>query len=167
MYSGFETPRQSYAILANAPALNIDAENHARIIHRGDGAKLYNTVAGSAQIVTGGRKTIPSYGDGGLTPGGPNNYSNADSWYERRASRTVIGLTQDASKLILLVMERATVGDAAEFLIANYSVWNALNLDGGGSSSLVMEDPLTHASQLLNSAEGRAVGSNLAIFLTR
>ena len=28
-----------------------------------------------------------------------------------------------------------------------------------------MEDPVTHESRLLNAAEGRAVGSNLAIFL--
>ena len=116
VYSDFETPRQSYAILSDAPALNFDPENHARIVHRGDGAKLFNTIAGSAQIVTGGRKTIPRYSEGELTPG---NYSNADSWYERRASRTVIGLTKEASTLILLVMDRATVGEVADFLIAN------------------------------------------------
>jgi exopolysaccharide biosynthesis protein len=164
VYSDFETPRQSYAILTNAPALNIDAENHARIIHQGDGAKLFNTIAGSAQIVTGGRKTIPRYAEGELTP---VNYSNADSWYDRRASRTVLGLTEDASKLVLLIMERATVGEAADFLIANHDVWDALNLDGGGSSSLAMEDPIIHESRLLNSAEGRAVGSNLAILIPR
>lgn len=163
-YSDFETPRQSYAILADAPALNIDEQNRARIVHRGDGTTLYNALAGSAQIVTGGRKTIPTYGQG-LTPGGPNNYSNADSWYQRRASRTAIGITQDASKLVLLVIDRATVGEAADYLIANHAVWDALNLDGGGSSSLAMEDPVTRELHLLNSAEGRAVGSNLAVFV--
>lgn len=162
-YSDFETPRQSYAIVKDAPALDIDVNNHARIVHRGDGGMLYNTIAGSAQIVTGGRKTVPIYGEG-LTPGGPNNYSIADSWYERRASRSVIGLTRDVSKLVLLVMERATVSEAAEFLIAEYGVWDAVNLDGGGSSSLAMEDAVTHEARLLNSGEGRAVGSNLAVF---
>ncbi len=164
-YSDFETPRQSYAILADAPALNIDAANHASIVRRGEGANLYNTVAGSAQIITGGVKTIPRYGGGGLTPGGPNSYSNADSWYERRAARTVIGLTRDGSKMVLLVIDRATVGEAADFLLTEYAVWDAINLDGGGSSSLAMEDPATHEPRLLNAPpEARAVGSNLAVF---
>lgn len=165
VYSDFESPRQSYAILADAPALNIDAANHARIVHRGDGTAFYNTVAGSAQIVTNGVKTIPVYDEGGLIPGGPNNYSNTDSWYQRRAARTVAGLTRDASKLVLLVLDQATVEEAADLLLRDYAVWDALNLDGGGSSSLAIEDPGTHVPHLLNTPnEGRAVGSSLAVF---
>jgi hypothetical protein len=34
VYSAFETPSQSYAIVSDAPALNIDASNRARIVHR-------------------------------------------------------------------------------------------------------------------------------------
>jgi len=167
VYSDFETPRQSYAILKDAPALNIDAGNHASIVRRGDAIQLFNTVSGSAQIITAGKKTIPVYGAGGLIEGGPNNYSNSDSWYERVAARTAIGLTQDASKLVLLVIERATVGEVADFLLAKYAAWDALNLDGGGSSGLAMEDPVTHETRLLNGTEGRSVGSNLAVFLTQ
>ncbi|MEO5925858.1 MAG: phosphodiester glycosidase family protein [Bryobacteraceae bacterium] len=163
-YSDFETPRQSYAIVANAPVLNIDATNHAEIVHHGEDARLFNAIAGSAQIVTAGVKTIPVYGDTGLTPGGPNNYSNADSWYERRAARTIAGLTRDRTKLVLLVIDRATVAEAADFLIANYAVWDALNLDGGGSTTMAIEDRITHDFRVLNAAEGRAVGSNLAVF---
>lgn len=167
-YSDFETPRQSYAILANAPGLNIDAANGARIVHLGDRSQLFNAVAGSAQIVTAGSKSIPTYGPEGLAPGGPNNYSSADSWYERVNARTVIGLTRDARRLVLLVVDRATVGEAADFLIANYAVWDALNLDGGGSTSLAMEDPVTHEGRLLNTPsevpQGRAVGSSFAVF---
>ncbi len=168
VFSDFETPAQSYALLANAAGLNIDAANRARIVKQGDVGELFNAVSGSAQIVTAGVKTIPVYGDAGLTPGGPNNYSNADSWYERVNARTVIGLTRDARRLILLVVDRATVGEAAEFLIANYAVWDALNLDGGGSTSLAMEDPETHIARLLNAppegAQGRSVGSSLVVF---
>jgi len=168
-YSAFETPAQAYALVKNAPGLDIDAANRARIVRQGDVGELFNAVSGSAQIVTAGVKTIPVYGDAGLTPGGPNNYSNADSWYERVNARTVVGLTRDARRLILLVMDRATVGEAAEFLIANYAVWDALNLDGGGSTSMAMEDPVTHIARLLNTPpegpQGRSVGSSLAVFV--
>jgi exopolysaccharide biosynthesis protein len=164
VFSDFELPRQSYAILPNAPALNIDANNRAEIVHPGEGRQLFNTIAGSAQVVTAGVKTVPVYGENGLKPGGPNNYSNADSWYERPVPRTLAGLTRDRSKLVLLVVDRATVGEAADFLITNYAVWDALNLDGGGSSTMVMEDPVTHEPRTLNASEGRTVGSNLAVF---
>src|SRR5258708_995514 len=33
VYSAFESPIQSYAIVTNAPALNIDTSNHASIVH--------------------------------------------------------------------------------------------------------------------------------------
>src|SRR4249920_1512091 len=34
VYSGFETPIQSYAIVKDSPGLNIDSENRASIVHR-------------------------------------------------------------------------------------------------------------------------------------
>jgi len=50
--------------------------------------------------------------------------------------------------------------------------WNALNLDGGGSTSMAMEDPETHRPVLLNTSSdgsglGRSVGSSLAVFAQR
>jgi hypothetical protein len=43
-----------------------------------------------------------------------------------------------------------------------------LNLDGGGSTSLAMENPSTHAAELVNVSDdilqSRYVGSNLAVF---
>ena len=53
-------------------------------------------------------------------------------------------------------------------LIRDYGVYNALNLDGGGSTTLAMEDPATHTASVVNTSSdnpnGRAVGSNLAVF---
>jgi hypothetical protein len=47
-------------------------------------------------------------------------------------------------------------------------VWNALNVDGGGSTSLVLADPATGKAALVNTSSdnpnGRAVGSTLAVF---
>ena len=53
-----------------------------------------------------------------------------------------------------------------------FGVWNALNLDGGGSTSMAMEDPESHRPTLVNASSdnnplGRSVGSSLAIFARR
>jgi hypothetical protein len=37
----------------------------------------------------------------------------------------------------------------ADLLIREYRVYNALNLDGGCSTSLAMENPVTHAGELV------------------
>jgi exopolysaccharide biosynthesis protein len=54
--------------------------------------------------------------------------------------------------------------------MADYGVWNALNLDGGGSTSMALEDPVTHVRSMVNVSSdrdnpgGRSVGSSLAVF---
>lgn len=189
VYSAFETPAQSYAIVANAPGINIDALNRATLVHRdpafADGVHvlepvtLWNAFSGSAQIVTDGAPTIPVYVDerslaGLLTPGGPRSYSNAKSWYEVATARTAVGLSRDNRTLIFITADRAggslglTVREIAGLLIDDYEVYNALNLDGGGSTTLVFEDPAARRGRIVNvpsgNPKGRAAGSNLAIF---
>jgi exopolysaccharide biosynthesis protein len=189
IYSSFEAPVQSYAIVTNAPAVNIDSSNHAGIVHNdaafADGkhvlenVTLWNALAGSAQIVTNGVKTIPAYvdathPDGLLTPGGPANYSNSNSWYDLTNARTAIGLSQNNQTLFLFTVDNAggskgmTVGEVADLLIQDYGVYNALNLDGGGSTSMAIQDPATGLGQFVNlssdNPNGRAEGSNLAVF---
>ena len=189
VYSGFESPVQDYALVANAPAINIDADNHASVVHRdptsGDGRRvleavaLGTVVAGAAQIVTEGQVTVPAYRDaehpvGVLTPGGPGQYSNVKSWYDVATARTSIGLSKDARLLTIFTVDARggsagmTVREVAAMLVADYGVWDALNLDGGGSTSLAMQDPRTGEARLVNVSSdnpaGRAVGSNLAIF---
>ena len=189
VYSAFEAPVQSYALVTNAPGINIDPANQASVVHRNvafnDGTHviepvvLWNALSGSGQIVTNGLKTIPTYvdaahPDGVLTPGGPANYSNTNSWYNLINARTAIGLSQDNRTLVLFTVDRAggslgmSVGEVADVLIDDYGVYNALNLDGGGSTTLAMENPLTHTRSLVNvSADnpaGRMVASSLAVF---
>jgi exopolysaccharide biosynthesis protein len=189
VYSAFETPAQSYAIVANAPAINIDPANHAAVVHIdtrfADGKHIlesvtvWNAVAGSAQIVTNGIKTIPEYADAehpgaALTAGGPRHYSNSRSWYDVLQARSAIGLTEDTRTLVLFTVDKAggslgmTVGEVADLLVRDYSVYNALNLDGGGSTTMAMENPATHTGAVANvssdNPDGRSVGSNLAVF---
>lgn len=169
VYSAFEYPEQNFALLDNAPALNIDRRNRASIVHRDmrqpdgkhvrEGVSLWNAVAGSAQIVTNGRRSTPAL-----------------AWYDALAARTAIGLSRDGRTLTLFTVdarggsEGMKVTEVADVLLRDYGVWNALNLDGGGSTSFAMEDPRTHAAALLNTPAGtageRAVGSSLAVFAT-
>src|SRR5437667_318685 len=102
VYSAFEAPVQNYALVTDSPAINIDASNHASVVHAdtsfADGkhvlenVQLWNALAGSAQIVT----------------------------------------------------------------------------DGGGSTTMALEDPATHAGWIVNvssdSLNGRSGGSNLAVY---
>jgi hypothetical protein len=189
VYSAFETPFQSYAIVDSAPAMNIDRNNRACIVHADlnypdrkhvlEKATLWNAFCGSAQIVTNGIKTIPVYkdaahSDGLLTP--DSNYSNSHSWYDVLNPRTAIGLSKDNRTLTILVADGRKAGgslgltgsEMADILIKDYGVYNALNLDGGGSTTLSMKDPVTGVNSIINvssdGANGRANGSNLAIF---
>jgi len=191
VYSAFETPEQSFALVRDAAGLNIDRENHATIVHRdrqiADGlhvreaVTLWTTVSGSAQIVTEGVKTVPTYKnaqrpDALLDVGGPGTFSNEKSWYDVATARTAIGLSRDGRTLTLFTVDvrggsdGMRVGEVADLLMADYGVWNALNLDGGGSTSMAMEDPATHARSMVNVSSdrdnpgGRSVGSSLAVF---
>lgn len=191
VYSSFESPVQSYAIVTNSPAINIDPNNIAGIVHAdtnyadgkhiAESVTLWNAFAGSAQIITDGVVTIPEYKDathpnGLLTAN--STYSNTRSWYNVLNPRTVAGLSRDNKTLYIFTVDKAggslgmTGSEVANFLIGNYGVYNALNLDGGGSTTLVMQDPVTNTGKVLNVSSNdannnpRAEGSNLAIFAT-
>ena len=57
-----------------------------------------------------------------------------------------------------------TVSEMVNYLLL-YDIYNLLNLDGGGSTTLAMEDPVTHVDRIVNSVSTpRFVGSSLAIF---
>ena len=203
VYSPFELPTQNYALVRDSPAINIDPNNSASIVHRDpvfsdgtcyglcqgvDGLHVlenvivWNAFSGSAQIVTNGVKTIPCYVDAthpgcALVGPGPANYSNNNSWYELINARTAIGLSCDSTSLVLFTVDATNgssgmrVSEVADLLIRDYNVCNALNMDGGGSTSLAMVDPATGVGALVNSSSdnpnGRANASGLAVFAAR
>jgi hypothetical protein len=196
VYSGFEAPIQSYAIVTNSPGLNIDKSNNASIVHRdpdsGDGmqvledVELWNALAGSSQILTNGVKTIPEYTDAThsdelLTPGPvpplgplPLTYTRAGRhWYDLSNARTAIGVTEDGRTLVLFTVDGTNGGhglqggEVADLLKNDYGVWNALNLDGGGSTTMAVEDPVTHVRKLVNVPADnppRLEASNFAVY---
>lgn len=191
VFSAFERPQQSFALVAYAPALNIDRDNHATIVHFdpafADGTHvrepvtLWNVVAGSSQIVTEGRITVPVYRDdahpdGQLDPGGPNDYSNAKAWADATTARTAIGLSGDHRTLTLFTVdvrggsEGMRLSEVAEVLIRDFGVFDALNLDGGGSTTMAMEGA-DGQPEIVNvssdNPSGRVVASSLAVFARR
>ena len=175
---------QSYAIVAHAPALNIDLSNRVSVVHRDPSfpdhrhtlpsVSLWNAFAGSAQIVSNGRRTVPSYTGiaGGLNPS--KGYSDTNSWYSMPKARTAVGVTANRRTLVLFTVDQAagsagmTVLEVADLLSKDYQVADALNLDGGGSTILAMQDPVTRRGRIVNMSgdnlRGRAVGSSLAVF---
>ena len=175
---------QSYAIIPYAPALNIDPNNKVSIVHHNkafsdnkqilEPVKLWNAISGSAQIITNGAASIPKYVGTPPVLNSINGYSDNNSWYSIPKPRTVIGLTKDNKTLVLFTVDGVgesqglSVREVSELLIHDYKVYNALNLDGGGSTTLAMEDPNTHLGKIMNvssdNLNGRAVGSNLAVF---
>jgi exopolysaccharide biosynthesis protein len=116
--------------------------------------------------------TIPGYREGELRPG--RGYSSEKSWYEVKTARTVLGLAGPRTLYIFTVdraggSEGMTLAEVADLLIRDYNVSDALNLDGGGSTTLAMEDPRTHMPRIVNvssdNPNGRSVASSLAIFI--
>jgi len=164
VYSGFESPEQSYALLKDAPAFNIGRDNRVTVVHRDpafeDGVHvlehvtLWNVVSGSAQIVTDGAATIPE-----------------KEWYERINARTAIALTRDGDTLILFTVDARggsagmKVSEVATLLLRDYHAYQALNLDGGGSTTLAIGDRVVNTSS--DNPNGRKVASSLALFASQ
>ena len=202
VFSAFEIPDQTYALVPFAQALNIDRNNHASIVHYdpafADGRRvrepvtLWNVVAGSSQIVTDGAITVPTYRDDNhfdseLDPGGPAGYSNAKPWADVTTARTAIGLSQDRRTLTLFTVDarggspsrdapRGTISEGmrlsevAATLVRDFGVADALNLDGGGSTTMAMEGA-DGAPTIVNvssdNPSGRPVATSLAVFAQR
>ena len=187
VYSAFEAPFQNYALVTDSPAVNIDASNNASIVHRDpafedgkhvlENVQLWNALSGSGQIVTNGVKTIPEYKDAThpdelLTPN--ETYTRGGRhWYLLSNARTAIGLTQDNRTLVLFTVDGTNGGhgmqvpEVADVLMRDYGVFNALNLDGGGSTTMAMQDPVTLARRVVNSPSDnppRAEASSLAVY---
>jgi hypothetical protein len=166
-YSPWEGPF-SWGPTEFRDALNITQTNQAAIVkmpgsiptgfETNPTVPLYNTVTGYIRSVQNGANVSGSncVQQCGLNP------------------RTSVGVTAD-NKLVMMVVdgrqsglsEGLTSSEAANFMIG-YGAVDAIDLDGGGSSTMVMNfynDAV--ASQVLNSpSDGveRAVGDNLAVF---
>lgn len=154
------------------PAINIDPDNKASIV-RGDentfnvtstrkGVDLHNAVTGSNQIVTDGK---------------PLEDQPDRSFFTTAHPRTAIGITKDHKLLLVTVdgrqpgiSEGMPLDELAELMIALGAV-QALNLDGGGSTTIAIADPEPRVLNQPSSKDKdgnygvlRANGTSLAVF---
>ena len=130
----------------NHPALVISADNKAKIVdHPVDANGVYNAVAGFAIILKDGRNLCR---DGVRHP------------------RTVVGISPDGRYLYLVVIdgrqagysEGATTAESAEWL-RRYGATEGLNLDGGGSTAMVIADGRGGAKALNRPIHGGMPGN--------
>jgi hypothetical protein len=168
VYSAFER-NKGYPYQDNLPALNITANNTASVAYQAEGdmtgyvvdppVSVYNALSGNEQILTQGVNT-----------------AGTGSWDNTPNPRTIIDLTPDY-KLILFtvdgrqpgISEGLTTSEAADLLLDDYGVTDAINLDGGGSTTLCIARPTPVVVNVpigVNNNPGtlRSVGSNLAVF---
>lgn len=101
--------------------------------------KIYNAISGQSWLVQD-KVPVPDLND------------------TRTAPRTAIGLDGPGTRLIMIVVDGrqpfysdgVTILEMAELMIY-YGGDNAINLDGGGSSTLVIQDPKTGSYKVMNS----------------
>ncbi|NLE28959.1 MAG: SUMF1/EgtB/PvdO family nonheme iron enzyme, partial [Phycisphaerae bacterium] len=139
------------------PALNISNENVASIITDSTlGHSLFNAIAGSAVIVSGGTNTAST-----LT----------DSLSTELHPRTAAGISVDGSKLIVMTVDGrnsnislgVNLSELANLMI-EYGVADAINLDGGGSTQLIINEGTSPYVANVPSETARSVGANMAVF---
>jgi len=82
-------------------------------------------------------------------------------WGGGRAPRTVLGISQDGARLILMTIDGrgfsvgATLNEAAHY-IRQFGAYNAINLDGGGSTTMAARLPEQNALSVINTpSDGR------------
>ena len=113
-------------------------------------------LAGIEDAVAGGSSRE---GDPGtpLVVDGENRGATAQVEPDRRHPRTAAGVTRDGKTLLLLVVDGrqpgwsigVTLPELAQMLL-DAGAWNAINLDGGGSSAMWHREPGAPAGHVLN-----------------
>lgn len=140
----------------NEPTLYLSASNQARINNKI--GKIFNAISGNQHLVKNG-KAIDQLGDDYPDP------------------RTAVALDRSNRHLILIVVdgrqpgysEGITLGELAEIII-HHGGYSAINLDGGGSSTMVIGTP-SGITKVINSpinhgipGRQRSVGNHLGIY---
>jgi len=153
---------------ANAAALLVTQDNQARIVHDNwppaSTTGVYTAVSGMYPILVNGVNT--GY-----------QYLNDSDFVHHVNPRTAIGLSEDRRHLFLLAIDGRQAGysvgaydweTAGWLLLAG--AYDGINMDGGGSTTLVMQDStgrplrLNKPSAVADSGRERTVGSHFGIF---
>ncbi|NLI92786.1 MAG: phosphodiester glycosidase family protein [Peptococcaceae bacterium] len=124
-----------------------------------DWAGLQMSVTGSSILVKDGKI--------------PEKFSFSTGSFDKRNPRTLVGSSRDGKQMILVTVDGRqdnsiglTQTEAAE-LMQELGAYNALILDGGGSTTMVTRDPGTTSADVVNiPSEGalRSVANGIGIF---
>ncbi|HVV70436.1 MAG TPA: phosphodiester glycosidase family protein, partial [Verrucomicrobiae bacterium] len=112
----------------------------------------------------------------GVNIGAASISSYPDSFIHQVQPRTAFGVSQDNRYLYIMSIDGRQSGysDGAldtetAYWIMQFGAWNAINMDGGGSTSLYMSDsagnpvPLNHSSYVAAYGHERYVGSHFGV----
>ena len=100
-----------------------------------------------------------------------SGYNDATPWFAAARARTLAGFNRGGTRFFICCGQKInlslglSVPEIAQAVIdKNVGVWQAMNLDGGGSTQLALRNPLTSANELLNIPESsdRAVAAHIA-----
>ena len=155
---------------------NVSATNVPRIGNAGaagsttfaNGGALYNATGGNQRILNGGNISAPD-----------------DSYTNTLNPHTAMGISQDLNRLFFVTID-GRQNDYSEGMFTTelaaimklFGAWDAINVDGGGSTTMVMDDTNNGVqnARVINSpsdsstpqAAGveRSVGGSFAIFAT-
>ncbi|WP_428387558.1 phosphodiester glycosidase family protein [Mucisphaera sp.] len=157
------------------PIFNIDANNNAAALSAAtpgaydtlEGIPLYNAIGGNQRILTNGAITAPN-----------DSYTNALN------PHTALGVAPDGRIMLMTVDGRQgdfssgmRTTEMAE-LFLHFGINNAINIDGGGSTTLAFDDSddnianarvinsPSDGSSLLRPGNPRLVANNLGVFAT-
>ena len=137
---------------SGSKALLITRDNHARLVSLEKPVSfkgVWTAIAGSDLVLVAGATPKPA----------PPNYTTVIG------PRTAVGISQDGRYLILMTIdgrqsgysEGATLAEEADWL-ARFGAFEGLNLDGGGSTTMVREEG--GRTVVLNRPSGVAMGSS-------
>jgi len=158
--NGFAASRGREYGVVKGPTLYVSNRNQATF--GAPDRKIYDAISGSTWLV---KKKQPV-----------NDLNDSLT-----APRTAVGLDGPGTRLIIIVVdgrqpfysEGATVQELAELMIY-YGGDNAILLDGGGSSTMVIQDPQTGQYRVMNSpidnyipGRERPVGNHLGVFANK
>ena len=145
-------------------SLAISRDNHAdigRMEQRRDSPNNYNVIAGGPQFIRNGQFVwdVRDRGNDCTINDEPFPRQNCPYYTKTRMSWTAVGITQDGNTLVIIVGPNMKPQDVMSKMLAE-GVFNAIKLDGGGSSTLYYDGRVRFGG-------GREVVDSLLVFLDR
>jgi hypothetical protein len=155
-----------YSAFGGRPAFHAGKNNVAHIV-TGSGfnpstpVPVWNAVGGSDHLIQNG--VLPTYWDDPTDP----RYTFANELHPR----TAVGINVDRTKVAFFVVDGRqshsggmNFPEMADMLLHDYDMHWAINLDGGGSTTMAIADPTPRVLNRPSDGTSRSVANSLALF---